>query len=98
MGCKNVEQLFMQKRLPTQDPEEGIAHRLRFVQGAVHGIEFDFGLLASHVDPAALTAKIAGVDDRQVKKGREKLPSLQSLLVSDHTPESSPASEITKLP
>jgi hypothetical protein len=86
MGGEDIEQLFVQEWLASENTEERVPHRLGFVQGAVHGVQFNFRLLARDIDPTPLASQIAGVDDRQIKKGREKLASLQSTLVLDHAP------------
>jgi hypothetical protein len=86
MGGEDIEQLFVQEWLASENTEERVPHRLGFVQGAVHGVQLDFCLLARDIDPTPLASQIAGVDDRQIKKRREKFASLQSTLVLDHAP------------
>ena len=71
----------MHEWLAADDAEEDIAHLLAFANELVEGLRLDNLLLSGHVHPAALTAKITTVDDRDVKKRWEDFASLEPLLV-----------------
>ncbi len=84
MLFENVEQLGVHERLAAQDAEEGVAHRLGFVDHPVHRGGVDRLLLGGHVDPAPLAAEVAAIDDRHVQEGRKELAPPQPRLVFLH--------------
>jgi hypothetical protein len=67
MRRQQIEQAGMHERFAAEDAEERVAVLLRFRDGAVERLEID-GVLFLDVHPAALTAEIAGVDDRKVEE------------------------------
>lgn len=98
MGRQDIEQLFVHEWLATQDAKECISHLLGFGQRFVHGSKVDFGLLPSHVDPTSLASKVAGVDDGDVQKRREKFPAFQPSFMLLYASKSAKTREIRKLP
>src|SRR5262245_50471174 len=78
---EHVEQMRVHERLAADDAEEDVAHRLGLDDELVHGVGLDDLLLGRHVYPAALTAQVAAVDDRDIKERREDLAPLQAPLV-----------------
>ena len=71
----------MHERLAAEYAEERVAHLLRFADCAAHRRQVDRLLLRRHIDPAPLAAEVAAIDDRDVKKRREKLAALEAGLV-----------------
>ena len=70
---EHVEQLRVHERLAADDAEEDVAHLLRFADQLVERVGLDRLLLGGHIDPAALAAQVAAVDDRDVEKRRKEL-------------------------
>ena len=70
---EHVEQVRVHERLAADDAEEDVAHRLGFADQLVERVGLDRLLLGGDVDPAALAAQVAAVDDRDVEERREEL-------------------------
>ena len=74
----------MHERLAAEDAEEAVAHLLGLAdQRFMAGRSIDL-LLGGHIDPAALAAQVAAVDDREVQKRREELAALEPAFVALH--------------
>ena len=81
MSRENVEQFLVQERFTAENAKERVPHGFGFVESSVHRLKVDLRLLASDIDPTSLAAKIARIDDGDVKKGWKELPFFQTLLV-----------------
>ena len=68
---EEVEQLRVHERLAAEDAEEAVAVGLGVVDEPVQVVEVDLDLGLIDVDPAALAAQIAGVEDGDVEERRE---------------------------
>ncbi len=68
----------MHERLAADDAEEDVAHRLRFADQLVERFGLNDLLLGRDIDPAALAAQVAGIDDRDVEERREELAALEA--------------------
>ena len=83
MRCENLQQLRVHERLAADDAEEAVASLLGLGEQPVHRVEVDRLLLRGHIDPTALTAQVATVDDRDVDERRKELaplhPAFESL-------------------
>ena len=66
---------------PPTMPKKTFPICLRFADQLVERVGRDRLLLHAHIDPAALAAEVAGVDDRDVQERREQLAAAQPPLV-----------------
>ena len=81
---EKVEELRVHEGLAAEDAEEGIAPPLGVVHDLVQLVEVQGLARLIDIDPAALAAEVAGVQDGNVKEGREELALLHALLVKHH--------------
>jgi hypothetical protein len=81
MPTENFQDIGVHKRLAANDAKEKIALLVGFANDAGERVDFDLFLLRRNVDPAALAAKIAAIDDRDVEKWGEKVAPPETLLV-----------------
>src|SRR5262245_1927387 len=81
MRFEQLEELRMHERLAADDAEEDVAHLLRFAHELVKRLRRHRLHLRRHIDPAALAAQIARVDDTDVEEWRKDLPALEPPLV-----------------
>ncbi len=88
----------MHERLAAEDTKEGIPHRLGLVDSAIERFDIYFSLLGSHIDPTALAAQIATVDNRYIEERREELAAFESSLMFLNTAQSLPTRLVGKLP
>src|SRR5206468_11921797 len=70
MRREQVQQLRVHERLAAQNPEEGVPVLFGVGDGAIQAVQID-GVLLLDIYPAALAAKVAGVDDREIEKRRK---------------------------
>src|SRR5207249_1697719 len=70
MRREQVQQLRVHERLAAQNPEEGVPVLFGVGDGAIQALQLD-GVLLLDIYPAALAAKVAGVDDREIEKRRK---------------------------
>ena len=87
MSCQDVKHLAVHERLAAKNAKERVAHPFSFVDHPVHRVQIDRLLLGSHIDPAALAAQIATVDDRDVQIRWKEFASLQPLFMLLHRPK-----------
>lgn len=78
VGGEDIEQFFVEEGFTAEDAEEGVAHGFGFADESIHGIEIDFRLFAGDVDPAALAAEVAGIDDRDVEERGEEFAAFEA--------------------
>ena len=83
---QKIEQTGVQKGFAAQHPEKAVAVFPGVVHQPVQFIQFDHVPRRFHIDPAALAAEIAAVDDAEVKEGGENDPFFQALLEEHHRP------------
>ena len=81
---EEVEELRVHEGLAAEDAEEGIPAPLGVVHDLVQLVEVQGLARLIDIDPAALAAEVAGVQDGNVKEGREELALLHALLVKHH--------------
>ncbi len=81
MRGEHVEQVRVHERLAADDAEEDVAHLLGFADQLVQRLRLNDLLLGGHIDPAALAAQVAAIDDRDVQKRRKDLAAPQPPLV-----------------
>ena len=84
VAAEDFQHLRVHERLAAEDAEERVAHRLGFGDQPVHRRRLDLRLLGRHIDPAALAAEVAAVDDRDVEERRKELAPLEPRLVLLH--------------
>ena len=77
MSAKKIEQLRMEKWFATQHSEEAVAVFFRVADELVQIIDIDHLARRLDVDPAALAAQVATVNDREVEKWREIFAALK---------------------
>ena len=70
-GCMNGS--------PPRMPKNELPIALASVDQAVQVVELDARLLGGHIDPAALAAEVAAVDDRNVEERRKELAAFEPL-------------------
>ena len=80
MRREQVEQPGVHERLAAEDAKERDPVRLRVVDRAVERREIDLHALGFHIDPAALAAQVARVQDREVKERRKVFAALDPAL------------------
>ena len=71
VGGQQVEQPRVEEWLASEQPEEDVAVGLGIADDRVKFLEGHHRPRRLHVDPAALTLEVAGVDDREMQKRRE---------------------------
>src|SRR5262245_26252658 len=71
----------MHERLAADDAEEDVAHVLGFLDHAMKRLRRHRLHLLRDIDPAALTAQIAAIDDRHIEKRRKYLAALEPAFV-----------------
>jgi hypothetical protein len=70
----------MHKRFTAEEAEKGVAVGFGIVDEPVHGREIDGVSIRIDIDPAALTAEVAGVDNGNVKKWRKIFAAAEAAL------------------
>src|SRR6266516_6637234 len=79
----------MQEGFAAEDAEKRVSVPLGVGDGVVERLQVD-GVLFLDVNPTALTAEVAGIDDREIEERREVFaafdPALE-LLDRDHPPD-----------
>jgi hypothetical protein len=83
---EEIEELRVHEGLAAEDAEEGIPAPLGVVHDLVQLVEVQRLARLIDIDPAALAAEVAGVQDGDVEEGREELALLHALLVQHHGP------------
>ena len=81
---EEVEELRVHEGLAAEDAEEGVPMPLGVVHDLVQLVEVQRLARFIDIDPAALAAEVAGVQDGDVEEGREELALLHALLVQHH--------------
>ena len=81
---EEVEQLRMHEGFTAKNAEEAVAVGLCLIHESIQLIEFNLHLWLVDIDPAALAAEIAGVQNRNVEKRREVLAALHPIFVQLH--------------
>src|SRR5262249_12566125 len=102
---EQFKKLWVHERLAANDAEEDVAHLLRFADELVERPGGHRLHLCRDVDPAALTAHIARIDDADIKERRKHLAALQAALVpldaqgalDAHVPEQFPEQTLVRL-
>ena len=77
MSPKKIEQLRMEKRFTAQHAEEAVTVFFRVPDELAQIIDIDHLARRLDIDPAALAAQVATVDDREIEKRREILAALK---------------------
>src|SRR5207247_2011202 len=78
---ENLEQLRMHERLAAQNAEKGIACApFRIIDHVVECGEIDHLAGRLDIDPAALAAKVAAIDDGEIDKRREIFAAFDAAL------------------
>ena len=78
MGLQN---LFVQERLSSEQPEKGVPHFFGLSNNVIHFVDIDFFLFGGNIDPASLTTQVTAVDDRDVQKRREEVTAFQAFFM-----------------
>ncbi len=81
MTLENFEELGVHEGFAAKDPKEGVPHFFGFLNEPRHGFDVDFFLFGGDIDPAALAAQVATVNDRDIEEGREEFPPFEAFFV-----------------
>jgi hypothetical protein len=81
---EEIEELGVQERFASENPEEGIPVSLGVIHDIVEIVEINFDLWFVDVDPASLTAEIAAVEDGDVDERGEVDSLFEALFEKVH--------------
>ena len=95
---EDVEQALVHEGFAAEDAEKAVAGLAGLADEPVQMIRLDLLLFRRHIHPAALTAEVAGIQNRYVEERREIFAALQPGLKPLHTPHAAPTKVVGKLP
>ena len=84
MGFQNIQQLRMHEGLATEDPKKHIPIGFSIGDQTIHRFKINAISRGCDINPTALTAKIAAIDNGNVNERRKVLAPLQAALETLH--------------
>ena len=81
MPLENFQELGVHEGFAAENPEEGVAHLFGFLNEPGHGFDVDFFLFGGDINPAALAAQVAAVNDRDIEEGREEFTPFEAFFM-----------------